>query len=332
MTTQQTGPQTGPQAAASAASAAAERVLVGVDGSPSSRSALVWALARAGRSGARVEVVSAYPVDYYWGDPFLVDTRRLNEIRSQAEARVHSFLDEVRRDPALASVPGAAQVEVDVRVVGGAPAQHLVDRARGAQVLVVGSRGRGTLRSALLGSVALHCITHAPAPVVVMRGDLLPEAQARVVVGVDDSDISRTVVRRARDEAERLGARLVAVAVCPMPAYWGDSYEATALLAAEGREQVRNRAEALVEDFLGPGVGVQVAEGNPAEVLLDRSAGAALLVVGSRSRSTLTGTVLGSVALHCAVHATCPVMVVHPDDGPPPAGTAVFSTAASGIA
>jgi nucleotide-binding universal stress UspA family protein len=48
-------------------------------------------------------------------------------------------------------------------------------------------------------------------------------------------------------------------------------------------------------------------------VLAERSAGAALLVVGSRSRSRLPGMLLGSVALHCVVHAQCPVMVVHPE-------------------
>jgi len=139
-------------------------------------------------------------------------------------------------------------------------------------------------------------------------------------------------VQRDLVEAARLGARLVVLAVCPPPAYWGDGYEVTAFLAAEGRDEVRSQAQALVEDVLGPEADVQVAEGNPAEVLLDRSAGAALLVVGSRSRNKLTGTVLGSVALHCAVHATCPVMVVHPDDGASPAGTAGLSPAASGTA
>jgi hypothetical protein len=58
---------------------------------------------------------------------------------------------------------------------------------------------------------------------------------------------------------------------------------------------------------------VLAAEGPAGAVLAERSAGAALLVVGSRSRSRLPGMLLGSVALHCVVHAQCPVMVVHPE-------------------
>jgi nucleotide-binding universal stress UspA family protein len=64
-------------------------------------------------------------------------------------------------------------------------------------------------------------------------------------------------------------------------------------------------------------------------VLTERSAGAALLVVGSRRRNRLPGMLLGSVALHCVVHAQCPVMVVHPESaGPRNAGTPIV--AASG--
>ena len=293
---------------------AADRVVVGVDGSPASRAALLWAVAVAARSGARVEAVSAYPVDFVWMDPFLVDTGRIADIRSHTESQTRAFVDEARRDRALSALQGSADVEVDVVVVGGAPAQHLVARARGAQVLVVGSRGRGTVRSALLGSVALHCVTHAGCAVVVVH-DGVPQPAGRVVVGIDDSAASPGVVIRAAQEAQRLGAQLEPVAVYPTPAYWGDSYDMTATLAAEGREQTRRGAEAIVSRALGSATAatVEVAQGRPGEVLVERAEGATLLVVGSRSRSQLAGTVLGSVALYCAVHAPCPVMVVRPE-------------------
>jgi len=61
-------------------------------------------------------------------------------------------------------------------------------------------------------------------------------------------------------------------------------------------------------------VRILAGEGPAGAVLVERSAGAALLVVGSRSRNRLPGMLLGSVALHCVVHAQCPVLVVHPEN------------------
>ncbi|SNS11200.1 Nucleotide-binding universal stress protein, UspA family [Geodermatophilus saharensis] len=306
------------------------RVVVGVDGSPGARVALAWALAVAARDGATLEVVSAYPVDFYWVDPYLLDTNRLDAIRSDTEQRVHEFLAEVRQDPAVAAVPGTAEVETDVVVAGGAPLDHLVARAEGADLLVVGSRGRGGVRSTLLGSVALHCVAHSPCPVVVVHpGAMAPPP--RVVVGVDDSPAARTALQRAAEEARRLGATLEVVAAFRPEAYWSDLYAITAPPASETEEHARARTGQIVAEVLGAGAeaDVRVVQGAPGEALVERADGAALLVVGSRSRSRVVGMVLGSVALHCAVNAPCPVMVVHPH---PATGEAVPAAAAAGTA
>ena len=95
------------------------------------------------------------------------------------------------------------------------------------------------------------------------------------------------------------------------------------------------RAGDLVDDVLAED-GVPAAidrrggrpEG-PAERCSPRAAGADLLVVGSRSRGTLPGMLLGSVALHCAVHAPCPVMVVRPEPKPARPRAAVAATPAA---
>jgi nucleotide-binding universal stress UspA family protein len=292
----------------------AGRVVVGVDGSPGARTALGWALAVAARTGAPLELVSAYPVDFYWVDPFLLDTGRLDAIRADTEERVRELLEEVRRDPAVTAVAGTAEVPADVVVAGGAPLEHLVARAEGADLLVVGSRGRGGVRSTMLGSVALHCVAHAPCPVVVVHAGAV-EPPPRVVVGVDDSPMSRAALSRAAEEASRLGARLEVVAAYQPEDYWSDLYAVTAPPASETEEQARTRVAAFVAEVLGTDADadVHVVAGTPGEALVQRADGAALLVVGSRSRSRVAGMLLGSVALHCAVHAPCPVMVVHPD-------------------
>jgi nucleotide-binding universal stress UspA family protein len=137
---------------------AGERIVVGVDGSAPSRAALQWAAHQAELTGAAVVAVTAweYPV-FSVGqvllppeDPESIATRMLAETVTSA-------------------LPDAP-VEIRQQTVGNHPAQALVDAAQGAQLLVVGSRGHGTFSAALLGSVAMACIQHAPCPVVVVRG------------------------------------------------------------------------------------------------------------------------------------------------------------------
>ncbi len=305
------------------------RIVVGVDGSPGASAALVWALAEAARSGADVEVVSAFPVDDYWNDPLLADPRRIATLRSDTEARARAFVARAMSDPVVTAVPRDAAVEVSVTIVAGEPAEHLVRLSRGARLLVVGSRGRGGVRSTLLGSVALHCTTHAPCPVVVVRAPLQPTA-ARVVVGFDDSAMARAALARAAEEARRRGAVLEVVAAYQPVVYWTDLTAAVPPPVEESLPEFRRRVEGLVAGVLGEPLGEDVSVvaeiGPAAEVLERRAAGAELLVVGSRSRNRLTGMVLGSVALHSVVHASCPVMVVHPDPSPvavPEQGSAV---------
>jgi nucleotide-binding universal stress UspA family protein len=289
-----------------------DRVVVGVDGSPGGRAALVWALAAAARAGAEVEVVSAFPVDLSWIAPDLLDPRRVEEIRSDTEARLRVSVAEAMEDPAVRGTARDATVPVHVTVVPGDPAETLVARAEDAGLLVVGSRGRGAVKSALLGSVALHCAAHSPCPVVVVHPGA-PTAAPRVVVGIDDSSGAHADLREAVAHARRLGARVEAVLVCQPVTYWSDA-TAPVPPVGESVDAARARAERMVTAALGagphPDVEVVVEVGTPGDVLVRRSAGAGLLVVGSRSRSRLAGLALGSVALHCVVHASCPVLVV----------------------
>jgi nucleotide-binding universal stress UspA family protein len=290
-----------------------DRIVVGVDGSPGGRTALVWALTAAARAGAEVEVVSAVPVDPYWVGPSLLDTHRLEAVRSDTEVRLREGVAEARTDPAVRGAAPGDAVPVHVTVVPGDPAESLVLRAEGARLLVVGSRGRGAVASALLGSVALHVSAHASCPVVVVHADP-PASVSRVVVGIDDDSVSRAALTEAVQYARGLGARVEAVLVCQPVTYWSDAVPAPPV--GETLEAAQGRADRIVAGVLGPGthsdVEVRVETGTPGDVLVRTAEGAGLLVVGSRSRSRLAGLVLGSVALHCVVHASCPVMVVRP--------------------
>jgi nucleotide-binding universal stress UspA family protein len=289
-----------------------QRIVVGVDGSAGARLALSWALAEAVRRGADVEVLAAFPVDFYWTDAYLVDRNQVDDLRADTEARARALVEELR-----SQVDGAGDLAVDVVVCAGAPAAHLVQRAEGSDLLVVGSRGRGAVRSSMAGSVALHCAAHAHCPVVVVHPDAAAASEpGPVVIGLDDSDHARAALTAAVAEAAALGADVEAVLAYEPPNYWSDLYAVVAPPVGESAEHAQRRAERIVREALGPegaeGVRVVAVEGHPAQVLMSRAEGARLLVLGSRSRNRLEGVVLGSVALHAVMHAPCPVLVVHP--------------------
>ena len=137
------------------------RVVAGVDGSPSSVSALRWAIGQAALTGAAVDAVIAwhYPVAGGFG---------WTPVGTEASFDFKENSAKVLADAISAAGPG--DVPVRARVVEGDPAQVLLDACEGADLLVVGSRGHGGFTEALLGSVSQHCVHHAPCPVVVIRG------------------------------------------------------------------------------------------------------------------------------------------------------------------
>ena len=137
------------------------RIVVGVDGSPSSHRALRWATQRAKLTGASLEVVTCweFPVTYNWSPPYRpigVDLAR------DAHGKLQRTVAE-----ALGDDPG---VDIKLTVVDGHAAPVLLDAAKGASLLVVGSRGHGAFTGMLLGSVSDHCVRHASCPVIVVRG------------------------------------------------------------------------------------------------------------------------------------------------------------------
>lgn len=141
-------------------------IVVGVDGSPSSLRALRWAVRQAGLVEAPVEVVIA------WQDPAAYSTGFEWAPVSFDSERLAAAAEKVLAD-SLAQVTAGQQTDMPPahlvpRVVQGHPAQVLLDAAHGAQLLVVGSRGHGTLAGMLLGSVSQHCVQHAPCPVLVV--------------------------------------------------------------------------------------------------------------------------------------------------------------------
>lgn len=136
-------------------------IVVGIDGSPASGKALRWALEEARLRGATVRAV------YAWSFPF-----QGGEIAHLAAQAAHDALQQDAEQSAHTAVRKALGADADTveRVVTeGPPVQALTAAARDADLLVVGSRGRGGFTGLLLGSVSTQCAQHAPCPVVIIR-------------------------------------------------------------------------------------------------------------------------------------------------------------------
>lgn len=138
------------------------RIVVGVDGSPQSDAALHWALRQAVVVNARVDAVACWrrpPMAAFaplaWADMDLTEG---------TEREVQEWVAR-----AVQATPGGGGVTVGTRVVEGYPARVLIEAAHGADLLVIGSRGHGEISGMALGSVSLHCASHAPCPVLIVR-------------------------------------------------------------------------------------------------------------------------------------------------------------------
>jgi nucleotide-binding universal stress UspA family protein len=133
-------------------------VVVGVDGSPGGQEALRFAIEEARLRMATLKVVLAWGIPFSGGVPFGMIPSMLAEFQAEAE----SVLDEE------IAKAGAIPVPVERVLVEGAAARALIEAAQGADLLVVGSRGRGGFKGLLLGSVSQQCAHHTPCPIMIV--------------------------------------------------------------------------------------------------------------------------------------------------------------------
>jgi nucleotide-binding universal stress UspA family protein len=136
------------------------RIVVGIDGSPPSLDALAWAAHQAEVTAGALDVVMTWewPSSLGWAMPVPEDFDPEGDVRRTLEAALRS----VRAEHTGIAVEG--------RVVSGHPAPTLVEASKGADLLVVGSRGHGQFVGMLLGSVSEFCVRNAECPVLVHRG------------------------------------------------------------------------------------------------------------------------------------------------------------------
>lgn len=134
------------------------RVVVGVDGSPTSYAALRWADRYARTVGGVVEAIHVWdtPSSAGWSGPAIDPDFDLQQARERFAAELRSVF------------PGERPARLREHLVEGDPSEALIQASEGAELLVVGRRGRGGFARAMLGSVGQRCAQHAACPVVVV--------------------------------------------------------------------------------------------------------------------------------------------------------------------
>ena len=320
------------------------RIVVGVDGSAQSMHALDWAVQEATARGVGLTLVCAYSVPSFSAASLDGGFAALDDTAIRVGAQ------QVLAD-AAARVPSSGPA-VTTRLAVGDAAGVLVDASHGAELVVVGTRGRGGFAGRLLGTVSSALPAHAACPTVVVplrrpgTADRAPTGPAststaststasastaststaststaqrdgtapveRIVVGVDGSPSSQVALRHAVDEARMWKAELVAVAAVPVARATGVLvWLPTAVDTQQVLREHEKATTALVERVAGDlKVRSVVLDGTGAELLVEFSATADLVVVGSRGRGGFAGLLLGSTSQAVLHHSACAVMVV----------------------
>jgi nucleotide-binding universal stress UspA family protein len=295
----------------------AMRVLVAVDGSEPAELAVDLVANAAWPPDSSIVVAMAVETGAgIYGGPWpalaVVDTDRIEaDIRAAAQKTVLEAREKLTR----------SGVNVEEIVLRGRPATAIVDQARRMQadLVVVGSRGHGTIESMLLGSVSAEVVDHAPAPVLVARGS----GMARIVLGWDGSSCAKRAADLLRRWPIFSGSqvRIVSVADVGIP-WWTGFPEAGSPemlpMYLEAKDASRNQHDELAREMTaqlqtnGFMADADRREGDAATEILAAAttSRADLIVVGTRGRTGLTRLVLGSVARNVLQHATCSVLVV----------------------
>ena len=284
------------------------RVLIATDGSNGAERAIELAGSLAWPVGTELRVCTVFePIEPILGADWAQ--------QEDAEELAHATLD-----PTTEALSHTG-LKISRALMRGRPATKIVEAAEdlGADLIIVGSRGHGTIASMVLGSVSAEVSDHAPCPVLVARMPGL----TRVILGLDGSASARGAedVVAAWPIFESVPIEIMNVADMGLP--WtsglalsaaepqsGEIEETLEAISAEHRDLCEAAAVRL--RAAGRRVSTRVVDGAPATELIrsaqDRQAD--LIVVGTHGRTGLARALLGSVARNVMLHAPCSVLVI----------------------
>ncbi|MFI2642423.1 universal stress protein [Streptomyces sp. NPDC018610] len=277
-------------------------VLVGIDDTSHSWLAVDWAATEAALHGMTLRLVHSVgpgpEIGYDQTGAGLTD---------QVFQAATGMLDDARGRIAA----DRPDLPIETALVHGRPAEALLGAAQDADVLVLGTRGRGGFAGLLLGSVSLKAAAHADRPVVVVRGHVERAVDDDIVVGIRD-DRDERAVRFALAEGDRRRATVRMVHA------WTPLREAGLMVPQvdtmdeeqRGHAELLSRAARTAGDFPGVRVATELAVGSPASALVEASGRAGLVVLPRHPAEGGLGLPLGSVTHAVLHHANCPVAIV----------------------
>lgn len=291
------------------------RILLALDGSTSSDAACQLVGSLTWPSGSVIQVVAVAEPAAELLAPLVVAAPTVGTYDQQTADELELVLD------AAVATLERPSLAVERAVLHGRPATLIVERAAEfrAELVVIGSRGRGPLTSMLLGSVSAEVVDHAPCPVLVVRR---PVAES-VLVAVDGSPSAQSAITYLianRILANRAVEVLTVAAGSDRPdsSSLGVFSEVDYDVFEEERRNERRHAEAIAagaaERLSDEGYRARwsISTGHPAHEIIEaaRCFGSGIIVVGSRGHTGLTRILLGSVARNVLLHTSASVLIV----------------------
>ncbi|MFE7039897.1 universal stress protein [Streptomyces atratus] len=281
-------------------------VTVGVDGSPESRAAAVWGAREASLREVSLRLV--HVIDWP-GGPAVPRLGRETADRWADEALAEALEDVRRQYPHL---------EKTTRHLSGRPAAALAVEAADADLLVLGSRGLGSLVAYLVGSVGMATLVATETPVVLVRvadepGDAEPTRYDEMIVGVDIHEAPDNVLAFAFEEAIRRDCALRVIHGWKVP----PAYRGLPFIDSDGEREVDRSVARMLDELLLPwrhgfpsvSVNQKAFKGSASRRLVQAAAGADLVVGGRHLRRSPLGAHLGPVTHAVLHHASAPVAV-----------------------
>src|SRR5829696_706898 len=303
------------------------KILLATDGSKYAELATNAAIELANTTGSELHVVTVARVEYHPGYDIPESGDLLPKVHQSLEREALELLD---RQVKKIEEAGGTVAQAHLR--SGRQDQEIVTLADeiDSGLIVVGSRGLGGVRRALMGSVSDSVVRHAHCPVLVVRGGESGRAvllSEKILLATDGSEDAILAARNAAGLAQQMGSELHAVYVRPRiaphrPGYYvgPEVVEQAGRKEREGLEREAQRLlEVQAEEVRGAGGNVARAHlrvGTPDEeiVKLAEELGVGLIVMGSRGQGGVRRALLGSVSDSVVWHAHCPVLVVRKEE------------------
>jgi nucleotide-binding universal stress UspA family protein len=297
------------------------RILLATDGSPEAERALGTATMLSQKLGAELHLVCVEPMPdpLSWPEARIMSPELRGDIRERAEDKARKMLEgqveKIREmDPKVSGV----------HAVAGRPDTEIVRVAEevGAGLVVLGSRGLGPVRRAVMGSVSLSVVHHSHCSVLVVRGEDagLP---GPILLAVDGSEQARVAAEAAAEISASTGSGLHVVFVMPTAEHLYGRHLYSKELKRSVREQAGGDVRAFldeqvrwIEDHGGKVEDKHMAVGRPdAEIVeLAEELGVGLTVVGSRGLGGVRRALVGSVSDSVVRHAHGPVLLVRSEE------------------